>query len=124
MRQLNRFIKIALLICCALFPAGWTFAQSIASGTIEGMVVDSTGGVVVGAVVEMQNPLTGFKQSATTDGSGAFRFTNVPFNPYHLQVTQQGFSPAAQDVTVRTTVTIAVRITLAVANLQESVSVE
>ena len=96
----------------------------VASGTIEGMVVDSTGGVVVGAVVEMQNPLTGFKQSATTDGSGAFRFTNVPFNPYHLQVTQQGFSPAAQDVTVRTTVTIAVRITLAVANLQESVSVE
>src|SRR5438876_2943623 len=99
-------------------------AQSVASGTIEGTVVDPTGGVVVGATVEIRNPITGFQQMALTDASGTFRFTNIPFNPYHLQVTQQGFAPAAQDVNVRATVPISVKITLAVAGLTEAVSVE
>ena len=99
-------------------------AQSVASGTIEGTVVDPTGGVVVGATVEIRNPITGFQQMVLTDASGMFRFTNIPFNPYHLQVTQQGFSPAAQDVNVRATVPISVKITLAVAGLTEAVSVE
>jgi hypothetical protein len=57
------------------------FAQSVASGTIEGTVVDSTGGVIVGAMVELRNPITGFEQTALTDSIGAFRFTNIPFNP-------------------------------------------
>src|SRR5881628_2255002 len=43
------------------------FAQSVASGTIEGTVVDSTGAIVVGAMVEVRNPITGFEQTAVTD---------------------------------------------------------
>src|ERR1041384_2790185 len=74
------------------------FAQSVASGTIEGTVVDSTGAVIIGARVELQNPITGFEQTAVTDSMGAFRFTNIPFNPYHLQVSQQGFASTAQDL--------------------------
>src|SRR5215510_11978011 len=54
------------------------FAQSVASGTIEGTVVDSTGAVVIGAMVELRNPITGFQQTAVTDSMGAFRFTNIP----------------------------------------------
>src|SRR5437867_8659688 len=101
---------IALALFCVLFPAAPVSAQSVASGTIEGTVVDPTGGVVVGATVEIRNPITGFQQMAPTDASGTFRFTNIPFNPYHLQVTQQGFAPAAQDVNVRATVPISVKI--------------
>src|ERR1700756_2363524 len=74
------------------------WAQSVASGTIQGTVVDPSGGVVVGATVEMQNPLSGYRQTTTTDSAGMFRFNNVPFNMYHVQVTQTGFGPAAQDV--------------------------
>src|SRR5262249_27179937 len=88
------------------------FAQSVASGTIEGTVVDSTGAIVVGATVEIRNPITGFEQTAATDAMGTFRFTNVPFNPYHLQVSQQGFTPTAQDVNVRSAVTVPVNVTL------------
>jgi hypothetical protein len=96
----------------------------VASGTIEGTIVDSTGAVVVGATIEIRNPLTGFQQTAVSDSMGMFRFTNVPFNPYHLQVTQQGFSPAAQDVNVRSTVPVPVKVEMSVANIAESVSVE
>jgi hypothetical protein len=115
---------IVLALCCVLLPAGSVSAQSVASGTIEGTVVDPTGGVVVGAMVEIRNPLTGFQQNAVTDSAGMFRFTNIPFNPYHVQVTQQGFAPAAQDVNVRTTVPIPVKVALSVAGVTQSVSVE
>src|SRR4051812_10955218 len=100
------------------------FAQSVASGTIDGTVVDSTGALIVGAMVDLRNPITGFDQTAVTDSMGAFRFTNIPFNPYHLQVSQQGFSPVAQDVNVRSAVTVPVKVTLSVAGLNETVQVE
>jgi carboxypeptidase family protein len=115
---------IVFALFCVLLLTGSVSAQSVASGTIEGTVVDPTGGVVVGAMVEIRNPITGFQQTAVTDSSGTFRFTNIPFNPYHVQVTQQGFAPAAQDVNVRTTVPIPVKIALAVAGVTESVNVE
>jgi hypothetical protein len=100
------------------------FAQSVASGTIEGTVVDSTGAIIVGARVEIRNPITGFVQTALTDSNGAFRFTNIPFNPYHLQVVQQGFAPASQDVNIRSAVTVPVKVMLSVAGISETVQVE
>jgi hypothetical protein len=66
-------------------------SQSLTSGTITGRVADPTGAVVSGASVEIANPVSGYKQSATTDSSGAFSFKNLPFNPYHLQVSANGF---------------------------------
>src|SRR5947209_8816391 len=83
------------------FISSQASAQSVASGTIQGTVVDPTGGVVVGVAVEIRNPVTGYRQTATTDSAGMFRFNNVPFNPYHVQATQAGFATAAQDVTIR-----------------------
>ena len=68
-------VGLVYLACAARTVSG----QSVASGTIEGSVVDPTGAVVVGASVEIRNPLTGFVQTAVTDGMGLFRFTNIPF---------------------------------------------
>ncbi len=47
-----------------------------------------------------------FAQSTTTDNAGKFTFPNVPFNPYHLTVTGEGFAPYVQDVEVRSSVPI------------------
>ena len=99
-------------------------AQSVASGTVEGSVVDPTGAVVPGAMVQIRNPISRYQQTTTTDSTGAFRFTNLPFNPYHLEVTQPGFGVAAQDVSVRTAVPLTVKISLAVQGLSQEVSVE
>ncbi len=115
-------LAVAGLAIC--FHSGALSAQSVASGTIEGTVADASGGVVAGAMVELRNPITGFDQTAVTDSMGTFRFTNVPFNPYHLQVSQQGFAPAAQDVNVRSAVTVPVKVTLSVAGISQTVQVE
>ena len=122
--QLSKRLSLVWIVLAVGFSGIGASAQSVASGTIEGTVVDSTGGVVVGATVEITNPLTGFQQTAVTDAMGVFRFMNIPFNPYHIQTTQKGFEPAAQDVNVRTSVPIPVKITLSVAGLSETVRVE
>jgi hypothetical protein len=122
--QLSKRLSIVWIALALGFSGIGASAQSVASGTIEGTVVDSSGGVVVGATVAITNPLTGFQQTAVTDAMGAFRFTNIPFNPYHIQTTQKGFEPVAQDVNVRTTVPIPVKIMLSVAGLSETVRVE
>jgi len=53
---------------------------------------------VANATVEIRNPVSGFDRKATTDPSGRFQFTNVPFNPYHLTVVAEGFADYVQDV--------------------------
>src|SRR6266581_358245 len=121
----NAFVCLTIVLCVFGASGGNSAAaQSVASGTVEGSVVDPTGAVVTGARVEIRNPITGYQQTTTTDSSGAFRFTNLPFNPYHIAVTQQGFATAGQDVNVRTIVPIPVKVALTVAGITETVNVE
>jgi hypothetical protein len=94
------------------------------SGSIEGVVKDASGGVVAGATVEVSNPVSGFKRETATGSDGSFRFSNVPFNPYHLTVTEAGFASYTQDVDVRSTVPTTLQIGLKVGAAAETVKVE
>jgi hypothetical protein len=100
-------------------------AQSIGnSGSVEGSVVDQTGAVVPKARVEIQNPVSGFDRSTTTDSAGKFQFTNIPFNPYHLTVTATGFGAYVHDVEARSAVPVTLAIKLQVASSTTQVTVE
>ena len=100
-------------------------AQSGGSSTsVTGTVVDSTGAVVPKATVEIQNPVSGFSRTTTTDGAGRFTVPNVPFNPYHLTVSASGFGAYAQDIDVRSVVPVSLKITLQVKASSETVTVE
>jgi Carboxypeptidase regulatory-like domain len=74
--------------------------------------------------VEIHNAVSGFIRSTPTDSAGKFAFNNVPFNPYHLSVTAEGFGSFAQDVDVRSNVPLAVKISLQVASSTTTVTVE
>jgi hypothetical protein len=114
------FAGFLLIIVFALgFQAS---AQSF--GSIQGTVTDQTNAVVPGASVEVQNPVSGFRKTAVTDGTGHFSIQNVPFNPYHLSVTREGFSSASQDVDVRSMVPLSVKVSLKVTGATETVNVE
>src|SRR5258708_39286300 len=76
-----------------LFTAGPAKAQLGNAGSIEGVVKDSSGGVVPGAKVEISYAVSGYQRETTTGSDGSFRFSNVPFNSYHLVVTTSGFAP-------------------------------
>jgi hypothetical protein len=99
-------------------------AQSGGSSTsISGTVLDPSQAVVSNAEVEIHNPVSGFRRTTNTDSSGRFSFPNVPFNPYHLTVSKEGFSPYAQDVEVRSAVPLEIKIGLKVTGATESVTV-
>jgi hypothetical protein len=99
-------------------------AQSGNSTSIAGTVVDPSGAVVTNATVEVHNPVSGFSRTAVTDAAGKFVVPNVPFNPYHLTVTGQGFAPYSGDVDVRSTVPVNLHIALKVGGSSESITVE
>src|ERR1051326_5973646 len=88
-------------------------AQSGGSSTsVTGTVVDPSGAVVSNATVEIRNPVSGFGRRTGTDASGKFTIPNVPFNPYHLTVTGQGFNSYSRDIDVRSVVPVNVSISL------------
>ncbi|MCU1240714.1 MAG: Oar protein [Candidatus Acidoferrum typicum] len=107
--SLSFLLSISLLLFAV--PA---HAQLGNSGSIEGVVKDQSGASVPGAKVEITNPVSHFHREATTDNDGNFRFTNVPFNPYHLVVTAPGFGSITQDVDVRSTVPVNLPVALKV----------
>jgi hypothetical protein len=117
-----------LLAACLFIPlcvfASPAFAQSAGNSTsVTGTVLDPTGAVMPNVTVEIHNPISGFKRTATTDESGRFTISNVPFNPYHIVARSEGFAVYSQDVDVRSVVPVNLDISLKLAS-SETVTVE
>ena len=99
-------------------------AQGIGnSGTITGTVTDPSGAVIKGATVEIQNKVTGYDKTATTDGAGSFKILGVPHNSYHTVVAATGFQSHIEDVDVRTSVPVNLAIALVLGESTTSVDV-
>lgn len=120
------FLMLTLII--TLMPAGIGGATAMGqsrgvAGTIDGTVTDETGALVPGGNVTIENRVTGYKRTTTTDQSGAFRFDNIPPNNYVLSVSATGFNPGQQTVIVRSSVPVSIKIPLAVAGTAATVEV-
>ncbi|MGB9472888.1 MAG: TonB-dependent receptor [Candidatus Acidiferrum sp.] len=119
--SIRAFVATAFSLFVMVFGA---VAQNGNAGSIEGVVKDPSGGAVVKATVEIENPVTGYTRTIATGTDGSFRFTNVPFNPYHLTVTAAGFEMFTKDVDVRSSVPANVPVALKVGTAVTSVTVE
>ncbi|HXM17165.1 MAG TPA: TonB-dependent receptor, partial [Candidatus Eremiobacteraceae bacterium] len=115
--------RISILALGLLLLASPGFSQGN-SGSIEGVVKDPSGSSIAGATVEITYAVSGFHRETTTGTDGSFRFTNIPFNPYHMVVTSTGFNSFTQDVEVRSTVPTNVQVALAIGTANTSVTVE
>jgi hypothetical protein len=92
-------------------------------GTIHGVVFDAASAVLADAKIILENPLTGSRQLANSDSSGAFVFNNVPFAQYNLRVDARGFRTSQQSLSVRSNLPVRLEIRLSVAGAQDSVAV-
>jgi hypothetical protein len=116
---------IALAFVCLLCLTSRAAAQSLGNaGTIEGTVVDPSGAVVTNAQVSLHNAVTGYEQSAVSGSDGGFRLTNIPPNPYHLEVSAPGFATYSQNIDIRNAVPLQVKAALALAGATSSIAVE
>src|SRR5215469_10573561 len=109
------------VISLALFVAGGK-AQS-SSGTLTGTVTDPSGAVIPNATVEIANHVSGYTRTATTDSSGQFRFYNIPFNPYHLTVTMEGFVPTNKIIDIESIVPFTLPVQLSVGGASTNVTI-
>jgi hypothetical protein len=62
------------------------------AGTIQGSVVDQTGGAVAGAIATLRNQGTNQTRSISTNAEGFFRAGELPVGQYELRVQSSGFS--------------------------------
>ncbi len=114
-----------MYIGLAFASAFSSYAQSVSgSGTLRGSLLDPSGAAIKGGVVEIQNPVSGYSRTVTTDAQGSFEFQNVPYNNYHLTAGASGFQNIAQDVDVRSAVPLELKINLKIGTATTTVNVE
>src|SRR5579872_4618357 len=122
---MKKILAVSVLALPVLFVAPSVYCQSLGNaGTIEGVVVDPSGASVAKPEVTLSNPVSGYKQSATSASDGSFRLVNIPPSPYHLEVIAPGFGAFSRDIPVRNSVPIQVKAALVVAGAKASVTVE
>jgi Carboxypeptidase regulatory-like domain len=100
------------------------FAQTGATSSLSGTVVDASGGVIPGASVNLKNDATGVEFNTVTDDSGIFLLPAVPPGTYTLTTTLPGFKKQIHphlvlDVAMQGTITVV----LETGTLEESGSV-
>lgn len=121
------FMRTATIALKAAFYVLLASTQSWAQiqiGTVRGSVTDFTSAALPGAVVTLENSVTGYRNQATANDRGEFVFNNVPFDSYVLRVRSPGFQETAQAVRVRSNLPITLDVRMSVAGASEAVTVE
>ncbi len=113
MKNVLKFLSLATLLACFALFAGSAFAQTTTTGSIEGVVTDSTGAAVPGVTV-IATRQGGRTTSATTNEEGFFRISNVEPGMYTVSVEAvKGFAKFEQaDVPVNLSRTSTVTVQL------------
>jgi Carboxypeptidase regulatory-like domain len=81
--QLRKILSASLLLC------GAAFAQDT-TATIEGRVLDPSGGVIGGATIRATDPATGYTRSQTTSSAGTYHLS-LPAAVYDLDLQAPNF---------------------------------
>ena len=100
-------------------------AQQMTTGTIQGTISDQSGAVIPGVTVKIRNLDTGLVRELVTDDSGRFSSFLLPVGRYDVEASLAGFKPIQQSGrTLTLGQTMDLRVTLTVAGLQSSVTVD
>jgi hypothetical protein len=103
----------ALAIAAALVSARAAQAQSVTSGAIRGVTLDTSGIPVRDASVTLTHHATGWVRTIITDGFGRFRSPALPPGRYDVRVEQLGFRPlVVLDVSVSPAAAVALSLRL------------
>ncbi len=119
--RMNRSVG---LFVCLLLAVRLSVAQS-PNGTISGIVLDTSGGVIVGADVLIINNATGVQYPGRANSEGYYVVPNIPPGTYRIQVSNSGFKTIIKpDVVVHVQDALAMNFTLPIGAASEIVTVE
>jgi hypothetical protein len=108
-------------VLAAMLAAGALYAQS---GTIQGVVKDSSDAVVAGAGVSIVNIDTGLRRDLTTNEQGFYTAPTLPAGRYKLTASKTGFANSeVPEVKLDVTQTIRMDFSLKAGTVTESIQV-
>jgi hypothetical protein len=81
----------SLPMLLGILLVGATVLRADITGSISGVVKDSSGAVVTGAPVLATNTQPGIKTQSKTDDKGLYSFPVLPIGTYAIEVKAQGF---------------------------------
>jgi len=124
MQSISRLFAGALALVFSLAGTS-VYGQGGATGAISGVVVDTSGGSVAGAevqIIDTRTEVTARKLPTSSDGT--FTATLLPPGTYYVLVNKQGFTEVkASNIEVRVTETTRLTITLKPGAVTEKVEI-
>ncbi len=118
-------IIAGVLLLAGLLTGANAYGQGGATGAVSGVVVDSSGGTIAGAEVQIIDSRTdAIARKLDTNTDGIFVATLLPPGNYAVVVNKSGFAEAkATDIEVRVTETTRVTMTLKPGAVSEKVEI-
>ncbi|PYR88999.1 MAG: hypothetical protein DMF84_26040 [Acidobacteria bacterium] len=118
-----RIRLLAGLVAAVLSLSVPAYAQST-SGSIDGVVVDTTGAVLPGVAVTITHQATAVTREVVSDAEGVFRAPVLPVGQYTVKAQLSGFKIVEQrDVTLNVGQTLTLRLEMTVSTVAENVTV-
>ncbi|HUA16840.1 MAG TPA: TonB-dependent receptor [Verrucomicrobiae bacterium] len=115
-------VTCLLALCFATTPQLW--AQHGSEGTVAVTVLDTSGSVVPGAQLQLQDLATNNVRTAQTQDNGTYTFVNLSLGKYKLSISKTGFkSQVFNDVVVQAAQTTDIKSALPVGTVNETIEV-
>jgi hypothetical protein len=122
MKKFSRLLTALVVAVVSL--CGTAFAQTAASGNIEGVVTDTTGAVLPGVTVVVKNTATNVTRELVTDEAGRYRANALQPGVYQITATLGGFQDSnVGSLEVLVGQTISVDMRMRAAGVTETVTV-
>src|SRR6202046_3672606 len=116
-----REIVFILMVCLVL---GLPVLAQSPNGSINGLVLDPSAKVVVGADILIVSDTTGVQYPGKTNAEGIYVVTNLPPGPYRIQVSKIGFKTLIKpDIVLSVQDALAISFTLPIGAASETVTV-
>src|SRR6187455_386627 len=123
---MHRLVSRGLLVSLAIVMlfSSIAFAQGSTKTALSGIMLDSTGGGIPGATVEVKNNRTGVVTTTVTNSTGAFDMPAIDPGVYTVSASLSGFKTAVlTDVELLSGTPRAVRVTLEVGTIEQKVEI-
>ena len=120
-------VRMRLIVLCFITLVLFidTAPGQSANGTVSGIVLDPSGGVIAGADVLIINDATAVQYSGKTNSEGYYVVPNIPPGTYRIQVSNSGFKTIIKpDIVIHVEDALAINFTLPIGAASEIVTVE
>jgi hypothetical protein len=119
-RNLRTAGLVAAVVFFLAIKAGW----GSVTGSISGVVRDSSGALIPAADVVALNTQTGVRWTVTTDAQGFYAFQALPVGNYQVNISKSGFNGYRQTgLALTVNAALTVDVTLQVGQVSQSVTV-